>query len=187
MSRVYRVRVSETVERVIHVEDGVCTSLELLPILARERMQELLAHQLRERGFKVEGDTATRKEDDGVLIEVDLGSGQVKVQVEQSADIKRDAERTVLVEEESAERRRVRLQKELRESLEDEVEQEQEKLRQAATETLEAKLRELKGEFDRVLNRTTAEALKQRAGEIGEIEELSENQESGELTIKVKL
>ena len=33
MSRAYRVTVKGSVHRVVHVEDGVCTSLELLPIL----------------------------------------------------------------------------------------------------------------------------------------------------------
>jgi hypothetical protein len=37
------------------------------------------------------------------------------------------------------------------------------------------------------VNRVTIDALKERAGQLGEIEELHEDAESGELTIKVKV
>ena len=58
MSRAYRVTVKGSVHRVVHVEDGVCTSLELLPILPQERTGEILGAELARRGFAVENSVA---------------------------------------------------------------------------------------------------------------------------------
>ena len=43
------------------------------------------------------------------------------------------------------------------------------------------------GELDRVVHRVTANALEEKARALGEITELSEDPETGELTIRVKL
>ncbi|MGZ3478136.1 MAG: hypothetical protein ACXVCJ_26805, partial [Polyangiales bacterium] len=60
MSRAYRIRVSESIERIVHVEDGVATSLEILPILPKERMQELLAKELEGAGLTVKDGVAQK-------------------------------------------------------------------------------------------------------------------------------
>ena len=52
---------------------------------------------------------------------------------------------------------------------------------------LEKKLGDLRKELDSVTTRVTAEALKEKARTLGEIEELHEDSETGELTIKVRL
>ena len=46
MSRAYRVSVSESLSKEVRVEDGLCSRLELLPILPKERLGELLAKEL---------------------------------------------------------------------------------------------------------------------------------------------
>ena len=52
MSRAYRIRVSETVRRVLRATDHVSTQLELLEILPREQMADLLADELERHGFQ---------------------------------------------------------------------------------------------------------------------------------------
>jgi hypothetical protein len=47
-------------------------------------------------------------------------------------------------------------------------------------------LRDLKDELDGVVNRVTAAALKQRAAELGQVEEIHEEPNGG-LTIKVRV
>ena len=84
MSRAIQVRVSESVVRTVHVEDGVQSPLELLPVLAPERMAELLAKELEAQGFKRDGKLAKRKDPDGVEITVDLEAATVSVKL--SAD-----------------------------------------------------------------------------------------------------
>ena len=52
---------------------------------------------------------------------------------------------------------------------------------------LEGKLGDLRKELDQISNRVTAEALKQKAASMGEVQEVSEDPESGSLTIRVKI
>jgi hypothetical protein len=186
MSRMYRIRVSESVEKLVHVEDGVATDLELLPVLERPRMLELLAAELAKRGFTREGNLATRTEESGIVISVDLESGRVTARVESERNVAVEGERSASVARESEEAKE-ELRQKLRGQLERDIARQEEELRREATQRLEKKVRDLQAEMDQVVNRVTAEALKERAGQLGEIEELSENTETGELTIKVKV
>jgi hypothetical protein len=61
-----------------------------------------------------------------------------------------------------------------------------EALRQEVTQRLEKVLREVKGELDEVVTRVTADALKQRAAELGTVEAVHEDANGG-LTIKVRV
>ena len=51
MSRAIQVRVSESVVRTVHVEDGVQSPLELLPVLPPDRMARSAREGARERGL----------------------------------------------------------------------------------------------------------------------------------------
>lgn len=191
MSRAYRIAVSESVERIIHVEDGVATTLELLPILAKERQADILADELEQRGFKRDEKnpgTMVRETENGVTVEVDLETGTVKATVTSQADVKRTVERSGTygdrVREEDV---RGDLEKKARAQAEREIAAEEERLRREATRRLEEELRDLRQELDGVVNRTTARALKERAAQVGEIEEMVEDPETGSLTIKVRV
>jgi hypothetical protein len=187
MSRAYRVTVSGSVERVVHVEDGVCASLELLPILAKERMREILAAELARRGFAVEEGVAGRDEEGGVRVEVDLEGGTVTVRVASEAEVNIARERTGAFGASQVEEGRAELQRRLDADIEAEAKSVEERTRRDATARLEAKLKDLKKEMDQAVNRVTAEALKEKARQMGEIEELVEDAESGALTIKVRV
>jgi hypothetical protein len=186
MSRAYRIAVKESLARTVQVDDGVCSSLELLPILEKERMRELLAAELAQHGFTREGDTARRRQAGDVLVEIDLGSGEISVTAEGHADLKLEAERVSVVAEEVAASHERVLREQARASLEREAKAEEEALRRKVTEQLEGALRNLKEELDGVVNRVTAAALKQRASELGEVQEVHE-EPNGSLTIKVRV
>src|SRR5436305_9439095 len=51
MSRAYRIRVSESLNRTLRAEDSVCSQLELLEVLPPEQMAALLREELKGRGF----------------------------------------------------------------------------------------------------------------------------------------
>ena len=83
MSRAYRITVAESLSRHVQVDDGVCSNLELLPILEKRAMGALLAAELEQKGFERDGDTATRKEKDGITVNrfasvVELPDGREK-------------------------------------------------------------------------------------------------------------
>jgi hypothetical protein len=187
--------VSGSIDKIVHVDDGVCGSIELLPILAKERMRELLSDELVRRGFERDGNVARRATGDGVTVEVDLDSGTVTARAEADVhvDIKGqvDGPRRYRESEgnspENREIERAALQAELEATLAAREAKETKLARRATTERLEASLRDLKRELDAATNRVTAEALKEKAKSMGEIEELVEDAETGALTIKVKL
>jgi hypothetical protein len=187
VSRAYRVSIRGSVRRVVHVEDGVCGSIELLPILSRERTSELLAEALVARGFTVEAGRARRDEGEGVSIEVDLATGEVLVKAERDQQIDVERERTGSIYEENDAKGRAKLQERLDRDLEREAREAAERTRETLTKALERRLADVREELDRVAARVAAEALKEKARSLGEIQELSENAETGELTIKVRV
>lgn len=187
MSRAYRVTVKGSVHRVVHVEDGVCTSLELLPILPQERTADILGAELERRGFQREGDVARRVEDDGVVIEVELKTGTVSVKAEASAEIAIEKERTERVIEEALERGTRAAQDRVDREVARDAAAAEEKAKGDVAAKLEKRLGDLRRELDTVTSRVTAEALKEKARKLGEIEEMHEDAETGELTIKVRL
>jgi hypothetical protein len=188
VSRLYRVRVSESVTRVVHVGDAVASDLEILPILEPNRTAELLAAELGARGFARDGGVMRREEKEGITVAVDLGSGRVTVEARTGADVTVEVAGDATAGTEARlvdEARRVR--DKLGKSLDKELAVKEDELRQATTRRLEGRLRDLRGEMDQVVARVTVEALKERARQLGEIEELHEDAETGELTIKVRV
>jgi hypothetical protein len=187
MSRAYRISVAETLRRHIHVDDGVKTTLELLQVLPPERMAGLLADELAKLGFEPADDGKMRREDDdGVEVTVDTKEGSVTVRLAAEKNLELTDKRSVLTERESSSAKK-QLQQRAREALEQKAERETEKLRQEVTETLERKLKDLHQELDGVVSRVTREALKEKAQQMGEIQEISEDEETGSMTIRVRL
>jgi hypothetical protein len=186
MSRAYRIAVKESLARHVQVEDGVSSSLELLPILEKERMRELLAAELAQKGFVREGQVATRRQDGEVSVRVDLDTGAVEIAAEGHAELELSTERTAVVADANDPARTEALKAVARQALEREAKGEEERLRAEVTRRLEGTLQDLRAELDGVVNRVTAGALKARAAELGEIEAIHEDA-SGNLTIKVRV
>lgn len=187
MSRAYRVTVKGSVHRVVHVEDGVCTELELLPVLPPERTGAILAAELGTRGFETKDGIARRVEADGIAIEIDTKTGTVSVKAEAQAEIQIDRERTERIIEEALEHGRADAQNRVDREAAREADAAEARAKQEVADKLERRLDGLRRELDQVTNRVTAEALKEKARSLGEIEEMHEDAESGELVIKVKL
>ncbi|MBZ4415823.1 hypothetical protein [Myxococcus sp. RHSTA-1-4] len=188
MSRAYRVSVSESLNRVVQAEDGICSKLELLPLLSREELAGLLAEELTSRGFTRDRDVAVRTESDGVRIAVDVTTGDVSVTLADEAQVKLTATGEVRVARESETKEaEVQARQKALSKLEDEARDASERLREQVTRRLEGRLRDLKSELDSVSNKVTAEALKLRARQLGTVEEIHEDAATGSLTIKVRV
>ncbi|MDB4954142.1 MAG: hypothetical protein JWO36_1711 [Myxococcales bacterium] len=186
MSRAIQIRVSESVVRTVHVEDGVQAPLEMLPLLGAERMGELLAKELEDLGFVRDGNTAKRTDPDGIEITVDLRAATVHVKLGADADLAESVE----LETRTAEERGAHAHRELRDDaigiLDKRLTERTEALRREVTSRLERKLGDLKTELDGAIGRATVGALTERAGQLGRIEEvISDN--AGNVTIRVKL
>jgi len=189
MSRAYRISVKESVRRVVRAEDHVRSQLEMLDILPPAQMADLLAAELIRQGFERDGDTVVRAAGD-IQITVDLKSGTVTVQSVSEDEIEVSGERAAASDHRSgphAKAIRENLQKGLIKDLEKNVSEHEKALQKQVTDKLEGQLADLRKELDQAANRATAEALKQKAAQIGQIKELTEDPESGSLTIVVEV
>jgi hypothetical protein len=190
MSRAYRIKVQESLRRVIRASDHVRTDLEVLEILPPEQMAELLTDELLKRGFEKQGQALVRTEK-GVQIKVEPATGAVTVQAQAEEHVDLEASKNVVADLDAgrklSEQTRKAAQEELRQGLKRDADKKAAALQQQVTERLEGRLADLRKELDQAVNRVTAEALKRRAAQIGQIKELTEDQESGSLTIVVEV
>jgi hypothetical protein len=186
VSRAIEIRVSESVVRTVHIEDGVQSPLEMLPVLGSDRMAELLAAELEKLGFKREGDTATRVDSDGIEVTVDLKAATVTVRLAEDSRLEEAVTRSGRTYDGGQQSERDRLQEQAIAELDRRLEAKTEALRREVTEKLENKLGDLKAELDAAIGRTTVAALTERAGQLGQIESIVEDG-GGNVTIKVKL
>lgn len=188
MSRAYRIKVNESLLRVIRATDHVSSTLELLEILPGKQMMELLDQELDRRGFKRQGDQTVRQEDNGVTVEVDLNSGTITVRAEESAEVRLTAERDGWTyERQNREQAAERLRSAMRKELEAQATHQVGELQKSVTDRLEGCLADLKAELDQVVNRVTAEALKRKAASMGRIKEITDDPQTGSLTIVVEV
>lgn len=189
MSRSYRIRVRETLRRVIRASDHVSSQLELLEILPPEQMAGLLGQELASRGFKLADGKAVRKEN-GVKISVELSSGTVVVEAQSQESVALSQEKEGRAYDDTgpnAKQVEGQLRSELQKDLEKQADKERAKLQKQVTEKLEGELADLKQELDQAVNRATAAALKLKASQMGQIKQLTEDPASGSLTIVVEV
>jgi hypothetical protein len=189
MSRAYRIRVRESMDRTVRAEDSVCTQLEILEVLPADQMADLLARELEGRGFERQGDLLVRKQN-GVVVTVDPRTGEVTAAAEGSESVKLEAEtegRSYDTAGPHAKEVRERLRRDLQRDLEKKAAEKTQALQGQVTDRLEGELRDLRQELDGAVNRATAEALKLKAAQLGQIKELTEDPQSGSLTIVVEV
>src|SRR5262245_25976336 len=190
MSRAYRIRVKESLARDIHAEDCIETKLDILEVLPREQMSELLADELRKRGFEEQEDGTLVRRDDGVTVTINPCSGEVVIRAETDDHARVEGTREGFGYNDVGPSRRdveKRLEKELLADLEKRVGEHEEKLQKATSGRLEQELQDLTPELREAVERITAEAVKQKAAQLGQIKEIHEDPQSGSLTIKVEV
>jgi hypothetical protein len=189
MSRSYRISVRECVNRVIKAEDSISTQLEILEVLPPEQMAGLLADELEKEGYRRDGNILV-KEVDGVTVSIDAEKGEVTVSAEASEATKVEGEMQGRAYDDvgpHASQVRDNLREELKRKLEKNVEDKKGALQSKVTDQLEGQLSDLREELDQVVNRVTAEALKRKAASLGQIKEMTEDPQTGSLTIVVEV
>jgi hypothetical protein len=189
VSRSYRISVRECQNRTIRAEDHVGTQLEILEVLPPEQMAGLLANELAKRGFERDGSTLTHKQND-VTITVDTTTGTVTVTAEASAETTVEVERADRAYDEGgahAKTVRENLKKQVEKDIERKVGEQTAGLQTKVTDRLERELSDVRQELDQVVNRVTAEALKRKAAQMGQIKEMTEDPQAGSLTIVVEV
>jgi hypothetical protein len=189
MSRAYRISIRECQDRVIRAEDHVSTRLEILEVLPPEQMAGLLTEELKRRGFQLEGELLVRRQND-VTVTVDPAKGTVKVASEgshqESIEVQREGR---AYDDVGPHAREVRehLKKEAAQEIERKVKEQTAVLQNQVTDRLEGELGDVRHELDQAVNRVTAEALKIKAAQLGQIKEMTEDPQAGSLTIIVEV
>lgn len=190
MSRAYRIRVQESLRRVITAEDHVSTQLELLELLPADQMADLLAAELERGGFEKKGDNLARQNKD-VIIEIDPKNANVTVRAQSSTEVEVKGERAAILDREAGRGQNKKTEEatraELRKDLTKKVDDKKAALEAEVTKKLQGSLADLRRELDQVINRVTAEALKKKAAQMGRITELSEDKANGSLTIVLEV
>jgi hypothetical protein len=189
MSRAYRIRVRESLKMVLRAHDKVSTQLEILEILPPEQMAQLLAEELERRGFERRGPALVRQQG-GVSVSVNCATGEVAVQAEASEKVRLEGEKEGRAYDDvgpSGKKAREALREELQQQLESEARKREARLQSAVTDKLEGQLTDLRGELDQAVNRVTAEALKTKAAQLGQIKEITEDPQSGSMTIVLEV
>jgi FtsH ternary system domain X5 len=189
MSRAYRIKVRESLRRVIRAHDRVSTQLELLEVLPPEQMAQMLTEELKRRGFQEKSGALVRKQQ-GVTVTVDPKSGTVTVEAEESREAALEGEKDGRAYDDlgpNARTVRKQLHEQLRQDLEKQAQQKASELQSQVTDHLERELGDVRRELDQAANRVTAEALKQKAAQLGQIKEMTEDPQTGSLTIVVEV
>ncbi|MFO0978473.1 MAG: hypothetical protein U0996_18855 [Planctomycetaceae bacterium] len=190
MSRAYRISVSESLRKLIRGSDHVCTDIELLEVLPREQMAALLESELLKSGFQKDGEVLVRSQDKST-ISIDSKTGRVTVTTELCEDVELKNKVDGWGDADFGKDGRGKLEQQLREqaksNLASQASAKEEQLGQKATEHLEGVLRDLQKELDGVVNRVTGQALKQKAAQLGEIKSITEDTETGSMTIVLEV
>lgn len=187
MSRCYRIEVAESLRKHIQVDDGIAIHLELLDILPQDRMRALLEHQLSKKGYEKQDDGTYTKELDGGIQVAVSPEGEVTISLSDEAELELEAKRTGRSYSPNDSQATQRLRSQVEADLQADEDAATEKLRKEVTKRLESALESLRSELDDAVNRATAEALKEKARQLGEVQEISEDPETGAVTIRVKV
>ena len=188
MSRAYRISIKESVSRSTNVEDKFCFILQILAILPRESMASILEAELKGLGFEeCEEEGLWTKEEEGVVVIVDPKTFEVRVEAKEALEIELEEQGEAWGDEDYGDAdtttARARLVRRL-EGKADAVEQAKQK---ELTERLEKALPDIRKALERVANKVMSEGLKQKAATLGEIQDIDENEETGELSIRIKV
>jgi len=189
MSQAFRIRISESIHKVIRASDHVRSQLEVLSVLPEEQMAELLAAELEKQGYVRDGDIAV-KEEDGVKITVNLPNGEVKVEAESQEEVDLETTREGHAYDDAgpgAAEVEKKLREQAKAGLEKTAELKTDALQKQVTDQLEQALGDVRQQLDRAVNKATAEALKIKAKQMGNIKTISEDADSGSLTIVVEV
>jgi hypothetical protein len=189
MSRAYRLCVRQTQNCIIRAEDHVRTQLEILEVLPPEQMAGLLAEELARRGFRRDGMRLSRTQN-GITVTVETATATVTVAAEASEETTIQAERSDRAYDDAGPHAKVvreNLQKQLDKDIERKVSEKAASLQTKVTDRLEGELGDVRQELDQVVHRVTVEALKRKAAQMGQIKEMTEDPQTGSLTIVVAI
>lgn len=188
MSRSYRIRVTEGRTEIVCADDEVSTDVEILEILPKERMNEIVEKELEKKGFlKDEEGKMTRDEGNGVKVIVDLKNGNITVKNSDSKEVNETATKESISYRENDSEAEKNAKEQAQKEISEKIDKRKQQLQEKVTKDLENKLNDIRQEVNEVINKATGNALKEKARSMGEIKEITEDEQTGNLTIIVEV
>jgi hypothetical protein len=189
MSRAYRIEVKESEKRTIRASDEIGTSIELLEIVSPEETAELLVADLKKRGFK-DNEGKLVRESGKTTITVDPCQGEVVIRSSQEVNSEKESTQTGVAIDDirgSGDLVTNNLKEKAHRDIDKKFEREQTQLQTEISTELEQAVRDFQPELQDIINQVTKEALKKKAGQLGQIREVHEDSTTGGLTITVEV
>lgn len=182
-SRPWKLTAGQPVKRAVVAEDHVRTRVDIPPILPPEETAEILKGELRPRHFEEDERGHMVRDRGGVRVDVEPRTGEVTVSVEASEEVELPPNNP----SPCGCRMREILKEGLSEAQRRGLSDKQQALQEAVTSRLEGSLGRLGCEMEGIAHRVTAEALKRKAAQLGRVKEMTEDPQSGSLTIVVEV
>ena len=189
MSQLYKIRLKDSVSRIITASDCVDYPIELTEVLPEEEMIDILKGVLKEKGFEqIEENIFVKEGSVGEKITVNLEDMKVTAELESAKEVIKEVEIDTHIDadskreaswhgQEMLKRQKERASREL-ENAERHVQKE---LTGQLLESEEERLQEL----NTIMQEVYAESLKRKAGSLGEVTSLNESMENGEYRLDI--
>jgi hypothetical protein len=192
MSHTYKVKRKETIRNTVKVNEEWKSLVETLPILPQVEMAKLLSQELSKENDWSKTENIHKKEDGNWSIEYDEDSMLLSIQYDDEKTFEREEMIEVQgynpgYDDEPLIQKAVEIAKEKFKNESVEVKEYEQTAKTKLKNEIEPKLNEIEELFQDLVEVVQVEALKTKARNIGEIESISEDKESGEIKIIVKI
>jgi hypothetical protein len=175
----------------IHVTDHADIEIRVLPILPRERIDEIVRQHLKEHGWAEQPDGSLEKEfgDTIAVLPPDSNTIRVTLSGDRSVQVTSNVKQNIQQGDEEA---RAGVQRKAEEQaarkLADASDEARREMEADIADRLLRAWREVKAEVDQAVNDTARQALQERASQLGHIESIEEGRGSNgfEVTITVR-
>ena len=191
MSQCYRVQLQASISRTVEAEDSVSYPLELTALLPEPEMRDLLASALAQQGWTADGRIFRRTGPSGEALELDLDTMTLTARLARQSEVVTDVEAVGRAESQT------HAEQEARRLLQERGEAAGQGIAEAGKRTLQREVSAAlaagedarRAELHGVLQQVYAEALKRKAGQLGNVMEVLEGTDADgnyELSIRVE-
>lgn len=189
MSQRYKIRLEDQWRIEAVGSDHVAMALQILPLLEASRIGELLAAELARRGFAEDGEGQYCLPSGDLQLTIDTRSQIATLAGDFSATLA--AEESVEGSLDECGETRLLAEEHLREQLEAKLQhsldEQREEQRQQFALLLSEQLQQLRPLILSIVDAVTIDALKEKAAEIGSVESIDEDRDSGTLSLVIEL
>jgi DNA anti-recombination protein RmuC len=192
MSQTYRVRVKQAISETVEVDERWRSKVETLPILEKTQMADLVAAALKDLGWVQEDSMLTKS--DGIW-ESTFNPDAMQIETVASHNETVEASFDGYVNQynylDDEEQAQVNASQNKKEDLQEEINRQKNKIRYELQQQIDSELNEYFNEIEKDLDKAVEsahkQALKNKAKSLGDVYAVEENEQTGELTIRVKV